>query len=339
MKKMLVRLRTSIKFIILLSIATFLVVGIVAFFYKPIYSVSIGGKQVGYSANKKDLQKKINEYIENGEEKNTAFVQVEELPEYKLCLLKRGIVTNDEEIFETVKQSGTPYYQYYAIVDDKKEKAYVSSFKEAENVVKELKKKKSNNIEDVYIQEKYETELENFVSEKKAVSKLYEKKPEPKVEEVTSSVKVAGLKYTPTGKVTTSRKLSSKRASLGISLIRPISGTITSRFANQSSIRGGAHTGLDIAAPSGTKIKAAASGKVVFAGYKGSYGNMIAVSHGNGVQTYYAHCSKLIAKKGQTVSQGQVIANVGSTGNSTGPHLHLEVRVNGVAYNPQNYVY
>lgn len=339
MKKVLVRLRTSIKFIILLSIATFLVVGIVAFFYKPIYSVSIDGKQVGYSANKKDLQKKINEYIENGEEENIAFVQVENLPEYRLCLLKRGIVTNDEEIFEKVKQSGTQYYQYYAIVDDKKEKAYVSSFKEAENVVKELKKKKSNNIEDIYIQEKYETELKDFVTEEKAVSKLYEKKPEPKIEGVVQSVKVAGVKYASTGRVITSRNLSSKRASLGISLTRPISGTITSRFANQSSIRGGAHTGLDIAAPSGTKIKSAASGTVVYAGYNGSYGNMIAISHGNGVQTYYAHCSKLIAKKGQTVSQGQTIAKVGSTGNSTGPHLHLEVRINGVAYNPQNYVY
>ena len=66
---------------------------------------------------------------------------------------------------------------------------------------------------------------------------------------------------------------------------------------------------------------------------------MIIISHGNGVQTVYGHCSQLIAKKGQSVSQGKVIGKVGSTGNSTGPHLHLEVRVNGVLQNPQNYVY
>ena len=66
---------------------------------------------------------------------------------------------------------------------------------------------------------------------------------------------------------------------------------------------------------------------------------MIVISHGNGIETYYGHCSKLYATEGQKVSQGEVIAAVGSTGNSTGPHLHLEVRVNGVAYNPQNYVY
>ena len=66
---------------------------------------------------------------------------------------------------------------------------------------------------------------------------------------------------------------------------------------------------------------------------------MLVISHGNGVQTYYCHCSKLYVGTGTQVSQGQTVAAVGSTGNSTGPHLHLEVRINGVAYNPQNYVY
>jgi len=66
---------------------------------------------------------------------------------------------------------------------------------------------------------------------------------------------------------------------------------------------------------------------------------MIIISHGNGVQTVYAHCSQLLVSKGQKVSQGQVIAKVGSTGYSTGPHLHLEFRVNGVLQNPQNYIY
>ena len=70
-----------------------------------------------------------------------------------------------------------------------------------------------------------------------------------------------------------------------------------------------------------------------------SYGEYIIITHGNGVQTLYGHCSELCVSQGQYVSQGQVIAKVGSTGNSTGPHLHFEVRVNGTLYNPQNYVY
>ena len=66
---------------------------------------------------------------------------------------------------------------------------------------------------------------------------------------------------------------------------------------------------------------------------------MVVVNHGNGVETYYGHCSKLYVKAGKQVKQGDVIAAVGNTGNSTGPHLHLEIRLNGVAYNPQNYLY
>ena len=126
---------------------------------------------------------------------------------------------------------------------------------------------------------------------------------------------------------------------MGISLIKPISGTISSRFGARSSIRSSVHTGLDIAASKGTPIKAAAGGTVIYSGWKGSLGKLVVIDHGNGVETYYAHCNSLVASKGETVSQGQVIAYVGSTGNSTGPHLHLEIRVNGVAKNPQNYLY
>ena len=141
------------------------------------------------------------------------------------------------------------------------------------------------------------------------------------------------------GKVNTSANLSYQSIGIGLNLIRPISGTITSRFGSISRVRSGAHTGLDIAASTGTPIKAAASGVVTFSGTKSAYGKMIVISHGNGIETYYGHCSKLYAEVGEKVSQGETIAAVGSTGNSTGPHLHLEIRVNGVAYNPQNYVY
>ena len=106
-----------------------------------------------------------------------------------------------------------------------------------------------------------------------------------------------------------------------------------------SRIRSGAHTGTDIACTTGTDIKVVADGTVTFAQRNGSYGNLIKVDHGNGVETWYAHCSKLYATVGQQVKAGDVIAAVGSTGNSTGPHLHLEIRVDGVAINPQKYLY
>ena len=71
----------------------------------------------------------------------------------------------------------------------------------------------------------------------------------------------------------------------------------------------------------------------------GAYGNLIKVDHGNGVETWYAHCSKIYSSEGQKINAGEVIAAVGSTGNSTGPHLHLEIRIDGTAVNPQKYLY
>lgn len=333
-KKIMVHTRRGIKFIVLFMIAAFLIVGAIAFLYKPTYSVFINGEQVGYTENKTNLQHKINDYIENGDEENSnvAFVQVANLPEYKLCLLKKNIVTNDDEIYNKVKEQGVTYYRYYAILDNEEEKVYVSQFDEAEEVVNGLKEKDSSNIENISIVEKYETQVQDFVSSEEAISKLYIEKPK--------QVTVASVsKTSSTGSVNTKLTTSSAKTSLGISLIRPVSGTITSRFGASSSMRKSSHTGLDIATSTGTPIVAAAAGTVTFSGYKGSYGNMIVISHGNGVQTYYGHCSKLYVSAGTTVSQGQTIAAVGSTGNSTGPHLHLEVRINGVAHNPQNYVY
>lgn len=334
-KQILVFARKSMKLTILISVSIFLIICTVALFFKPIYSVTINGEFVGYSGDKSKLQTKINEYMEKGNgEENIAFVQVDNIPEYKMCLLKRNIITNDDEIFEKIKQLGVTYYKYYAILEGEEEKAYVSNFSEAEAIVTQLKEKNSNNIDKISILELYETELSEFSTVEDAVALLYVQKVEP--------IKVVAKKtpkITSTGRVNTSMNLSYQKVPLGLNLIRPISGTISSRFGAKSNIRSSDHTGLDIAAPRGTAIKAAASGTVTFSGKKGSYGYLIVISHGNGIETYYGHCSKLYYQAGTTVTQGQAIAEVGSTGNSTGNHLHLEIRVNGVAYNPQNYLY
>ena len=331
-KQILVFARKSMKLTILIAVSIFLIICGVALFFKPIYAVSINGESVGYSADKTKLQARINKYIESGEgeeNSNIAFVQVENMPEYKMCLLKRNIVTNDDEIFEKIKKSGVVYYKYYAIVEGEEEKAYVSDFAKAEEIVKQLKEKDSNNIDKIAILEMYDVDLKEFAEVDATVAALYQKK-------VVVEVKKKVVK---TGKVNTSTNISYKKPVLNLNLIRPISGTLTSRFGAVSSRRVSKHTGLDIAASTGTKIKAAAGGTVTFSGYKGSFGYMVVINHGNGVETYYAHCSKLYVKVGQQVNQGHVIAAVGNTGNSTGPHLHLEIRVNGVAYNPQNYLY
>jgi len=98
------------------------------------------------------------------------------------------------------------------------------------------------------------------------------------------------------------------------------------------------HTGIDIAVPSGTGIVAANSGKVIYAGYNGGYGNTVIIDHGGKISTLYAHNSKLLVKVGDQVEKGNVISKSGSTGLSTGPHLHFEVRENGQPVDPMKYL-
>jgi murein DD-endopeptidase MepM/ murein hydrolase activator NlpD len=115
----------------------------------------------------------------------------------------------------------------------------------------------------------------------------------------------------------------------------PVLGPVTSPFGWRW---GRMHEGIDIGAASGTPIRAAAAGTVIYAGWLGGYGNLTVIDHGGGVATAYGHQSSLAAGNGTYVAQGQVIGYVGSTGHSTGPHLHFEVRVNGVPQDPLGYL-
>ena len=121
--------------------------------------------------------------------------------------------------------------------------------------------------------------------------------------------------------------------------IWPVYGRITSRFGYRSIFGSYSyHSGLDIAVPYGTSVKASDGGTVTCAGYKGSYGYLVIINHGNGEQTYYGHNSSLLVSAGDKVYQGQTIAKAGSTGRSTGSHCHFEIRINGTAVNPTAYL-
>lgn len=137
-----------------------------------------------------------------------------------------------------------------------------------------------------------------------------------------------GLPAAPSGTVATGAPSSA-------GLVWPVSGPITSGFGPRW---GRMHEGLDISGGSGTPIAAATSGTVILAGWNGGYGNMVVIDHGGGLSTGYAHLSSISVSPGQGVSQGTVVGGMGTTGSSTGVHLHFEVRVGGAAVNPLGYL-
>ena len=121
----------------------------------------------------------------------------------------------------------------------------------------------------------------------------------------------------------------------------PTSGRLTSTFGGRSSpggIGSTNHKGIDIAGSRGQAINAADGGTVTYAGWMSGYGYLVIIDHGNGYETYYGHNSKLLVSVGDKVYKGQRIANMGSTGNSTGNHCHFEIRLYGTARNPLNYL-
>lgn len=148
--------------------------------------------------------------------------------------------------------------------------------------------------------------------------------------EPVNEIVAVGTKTVKTYSYTASRGGTSSKG-----FIRPANGIVTSNYGSRS---GGFHTGVDFANSTGTAVVAAKAGTVVWAAQKGGYGKYIIIDHGNGIQTLYAHNSALKVSVGQHVEQGQVIALMGSTGNSSGPHCHFEVRVNGSCKNPWNYI-
>jgi murein DD-endopeptidase MepM/ murein hydrolase activator NlpD len=121
----------------------------------------------------------------------------------------------------------------------------------------------------------------------------------------------------------------------GSGLAWPTQGTVTSGFGYRW---GALHAGIDIANNQGTPVRAAKAGTVILAGWNGGYGNCIVIDHGGGFSTLYGHNVRLRVSEGQRVSQGDLIADMGSTGNSTGPHSHFETRVNGNPQDPMRYL-
>lgn len=314
-KKLKFYTKETIKFFNIALIAIGFIIAIILIKYKPMYEVKIEGTTIGYVENKKSLNEKIQENVENYSKENIESAELTATPEYELKLVNKSQDENEDEVIIALQNELEITYKYYEIASNNEVIENVKDEETAEKLVNEIKELSNNEVE-LTINEKTTKALEEIqiddleVAKENTVEKL-------NIDTTESIADINGIKV----------------ATL------PVTGTISSRYGVSSKIRVSTHTGLDIAATTGTPIKVVADGTITFAAYSGSYGYLVKVDHGNGVETWYGHTSKMLVKEGQAVKAGNIIALVGSTGNSTGPHLHFEVRINGEHVNPQKYLY
>ena len=314
-KKLKFYTKETIKFFNIALIAIGFIIAIILIKYKPMYEVKIEGTTIGYVENKKSLNEKIQENVENYSKENIESAELTATPEYELKLVNKSQDENEDEVIIALQNELEITYKYYEIASNNEVIENVKDEETAEKLVNEIKELSNNEVE-LTINEKTTKALEEIqiddleVAKENTVEKL-------NIDTTESIADINGIKV----------------ATL------PVTGTISSRYGVSSKIRVSTHTGLDIAATTGTPIKVVADGTITFAAYSGSYGYLVKVDHGNGVETWYGHTSKMLVKEGQAVKAGNTMALVGSTGNSTGPHLHFEVRINGEHVNPQKYLY
>ena len=322
-------------------VGTGLIMTLVVIKYKPAYSVTFAGQNLGFIDNKENVELDIKNFLEDTTG-NVAFREVAELPQYELKLVNRDRKTVEEDVMTAVANATKTTYRTYAVTVDGNVQVILGNEEDAKNIAQSFKNDLNEEIVmNVGIVEQFSDTL-TIHSQEQAdgiintirtakideYNAIQEAKRKAEEEELARRMPLVAKTPTTTGRIA------------GVYITKPFQGgSISSRYGHRSSIRSGAHTGLDIASPSGTSIHPIAKGTVKFAGYKGSYGNLVIIDHGNGVESYYAHCSQIFCGVGAEVTTDTVISAVGSTGNSTGPHLHLEIRQNGNPLNPEDYLY
>lgn len=349
--------------IISIAAVLVLVAAILGKNYKVAYKVTLDGNVLGYVSDKDEFTCMVTNQVLKQENDNMELVVLNSVPEYSATLVSANASTDESSIIKLLKLKAEVTYKLYAVTLDGEDKAYVDTMEEAQEEVNKLTEQYGEKIEsefgirEVYTNNsleykdmKYATiaKLDDSIdadikAKEEAAAEAARIEAEKKAAEQAEARRKAAVEAAENSssyEYVESEQLNDVDVN-GISFaVAPVTGHISSRYGVNESVRNHTHKGLDIAASNGTSIFAVADGTVDYAQFNsGGYGYLVIISHGNGVQTYYAHCSKLFVSEGDTVSAGDVIAAVGSTGHSTGNHLHFEVRINGSQVNPQNFVY
>ena len=295
---------------------------------------------MGLVSDKDKFEKDIKDTLEDVHEPVVSATLAEK-PRYSLRLVdKEDIDVDDDYVFAKIEEKIEKKYRYYNLKEDDKLLAKVSTKEEKDKLIEELKKDK--NVKDIKVEEE-ETKENYIISYEEAKQLAFstaeniendkkEKDAKTKIEKRNTNI----IKNIRKGGTVSTSSSSNASAMLGsLSFRRPL---------NSSRISAGylgypGHRGIDFPSPQGTPVMAAEAGTVTTVLYSNkSYGNRVIIDHGNGISTLYGHNSTISVSLGQRVSKGQTIAGGGSTGRSTGNHVHFEIRINGKPINPTSYV-
>lgn len=304
--------------------------------YKPVYTVLINGEEKGYVTSKMQLQDDIEDYLQRGNSEKVGYILLNDRPEYEFHLVKKDVPTKDDEILAGILDSCDVFYKIYAVNVNDEVVCTVDSLITAQQIVDEVNEQQKDFTKKatVQISENYEKAYDETVQDVELAVKDIMKP----IKEENDKIVKQYVRYSSAKSVTVPQSVLDRLANSDADLTfgYPVSGyVITSRYGWR---RSGFHTGVDYAVALGTPIHAAEDGVVTMAQWSGNYGYLVKIQHAGGFETRYAHCSRFAVSVGDTVKKGDVVAYVGSTGNSTGPHVHLEVRYEGNSLDPETFV-
>lgn len=306
--------------------------------YKPTVKAYIGGKFVGYFSSEQQFDEVYNDLVtEKQNIDSNVKVYLESEPTFETSYTRDSLISNQNVYTNLRAEMKTEYTVYEVAVDgdnkmkfDTKDDAnkYADSLKtEVSKLNVEVKEEKVEDKGEITSIERADVILKDIVDRNKPVE--------------TPKATITANSSNTTKSNTNSSSNVQKAETIGATSVQPTGGGVwptVNRRINCQYMGYSGHTGIDLGGAIGTAIYAYKSGTVTFAGWGSGYGLHVKIDHGNGMTTYYAHCSELFVSVGQQVTEGQMIAKIGMTGYTTGPHLHFEVRFNGVPTNPYPYI-
>ncbi|MEG2310799.1 MAG: peptidoglycan DD-metalloendopeptidase family protein [Clostridia bacterium] len=299
--------------------------------YKPATKTYLNGKFIGYFSNEQHFDDVYNELVAEKQSIDpNVKVYLECEPIFESCYIRDGLFT-EQNVYTNLRAQVKTEFTIYNVAVNGEVKMTFTTQDDANKYVETLKKQVSKLVSEVKIDKVDSLGDTTTTDRAEAIMKDIVDRNKPVEIPKTKPI----VKYK-TPITTYNGKISANNANTQGGIWPTVSRYISSPYGWR---RGSFHSGTDIAGSAGSPIYAYKDGVVTFSGWSSiGYGNLVKIDHGNGFATWYAHCRTINVRAGDSVEQGQTIAAMGSTGNSTGNHLHFEVRINGVHKNSYMYI-